>query len=69
MVTPTMPKGAQLVIPKKILPNTAVAGILMSFVAGSYFWSMHSVGQQDIEAEVQKEVERQVKAAEEQASA
>ena len=70
MATPTMPKAPpQLVIPRKVLPNSAVAGILVSFVAGSYWWSMHSVGQQDIESEVQKEVERQVKAAEEQASA
>lgn len=66
MATPVTPP--QLVIPKKILPNVAVAAILASFVAGSYFFSMHSVGQQDIEKEVQREVERQIKAAEEQAA-
>lgn len=67
MATPQAPP--QLAIPKKILPNGAVAGILVGFVVGSYWWSMHSVGQQDIEHEVQKEVERQQKAAEEQAGA
>lgn len=67
MATPNVPP--HLVIPKKILPNGAVAGILVSFVVGSYWWSMHSVGQQDIEQEVQKEVERQQKAAEAQAGA
>ena len=67
MATPQAPP--QLAIPKKILPNGVVAGILASFVVGSYWWSMHSGGQQDIEQEVQKEVERQLKAAEAQAGA
>ena len=66
MATPVTPPG--LFIPKKIMPNIALAGILAGFVAGSYFFSMHAVGQQDIEKEVQREVERQQKAAEEQAA-
>ena len=64
-----MPGAAQLATPKRILPNSVVAGILASFTFGTYWWSMHSVGQQDIELEVQREVERQQAAAAEQAGA
>jgi len=43
-----------------------MAGILVSFVGLSYYWSMHAVGSTDLEREVQLEVERQQRAAAQQ---
>jgi len=63
----TMPATAE--VPKRLLSNGAVAGILAAFAAGSYWWSMSAVGQNDIEKEVQREVERQQRAAAEQRGA
>ena len=60
----TMPDPLQ--VPRRYLSNGVVAGILAAFAAGSYWWSMSAVGQNDIEKEVQREVERQQRAAAEQ---
>ncbi len=56
-------------VPKRFLSNGMVAGILAAFAAGSYWWSMSAVGQNDIEKEVQREVERQQRMAAEQQGA
>ncbi len=45
-------RAAPLLMPRKFVSNQVMAGILVSFVAGSYYWSMHAVGSTDIEKEV-----------------
>ena len=55
-----MPALAQ---PKRFGSNGVVAAVLAGFVVASYYWSMHSVGSTDLEKEVQREVERQQRAA------
>lgn len=46
-------------MPKKILPNWAVAGILTAFVGATYYSSMHAVGSDDMTQELQREAARQ----------
>ena len=48
-----------LPVPKKILPNWAVAGILTAFVGATYYSSMHAVGTDDVTQELQREAARQ----------
>lgn len=39
-------------MPRKFVSNPVMAGILVSFVGLSYYWSMHAVGSTDLEREV-----------------
>ena len=52
-------KIAALPMPKKYLPNWAVAGILTAFVGATYYSSMHAVGTDDVTQELQREAARQ----------
>jgi hypothetical protein len=45
----------------KLLPNWAVAGILGTFVVGTYYYSMRAVGTGDLAKEVENEYTRQLK--------
>ena len=47
--------------PKKLMPNWALAGLLTSFVAGTYFYSMRAVGSEDLAQELVHEAARQDK--------
>ena len=49
-----------LPMPKKVLPNWAVATILTAFVGATYYSSMHAVGSDDMTQELQREAARQV---------
>ena len=46
-------------MPKRYLPNWGVAAVLTGFVAGTYYYSMHAVGSDDMPQELQRQVERQ----------
>jgi hypothetical protein len=46
-------------MPAKVLPNWALAGVLAAFVGGTYFYSMHAVGTDDLRAELEAENKRQ----------
>ena len=52
-------------MPRSYLPNWGVAVVLAAFVTGTYYYSMHAVGSDDMTQELRKEAERQ--AAEEKA--
>lgn len=43
------------------LPNWAIAGVLGLTVIGTYYYTMHKVGTSDIDAEVEKELQKQTK--------
>ena len=51
-----------LPMPRKILPNWAVAGLLTAFVGATYYSSMHAVGSDDMTQELQREAARQAAA-------
>ena len=53
------PRSVSLPMPKKILPNWAVATIMTAFVGATYYSSMHAVGSDDMTQELQREVARQ----------
>lgn len=46
------PGPAALPATKKLMSNTAMAGVLTFFVGASYYFSMHAVGTTDLEKEV-----------------
>ena len=52
-------RNLSLPMPKKILPNWAVAGVLTAFVGATYYSSMHAVGSDDMTQELQREAARQ----------
>ena len=52
-------RNISLPMPKKYLPNWAVAGILTAFVGATYYSSMHAVGTDDMTQELQREAVRQ----------
>ena len=54
------PRVMSLPMPKKVLPNWAVATILTAFVGATYYSSMHAVGSDDMTQELQREAARQV---------
>lgn len=45
----------------KVLPNWAIAVLLGGFAAGTYYYSMRSVGTGDLAKEVEAEYQRQLK--------
>jgi hypothetical protein len=45
----------------RLLPNWAIASLLGVFVAGTYYYSMRSVGTGDLGKEVEAEYQRQLK--------
>lgn len=62
---PGVSRGRAMPMPKSYLPNWGVAVVLAAFVTGTYYYSMHAVGSDDMTQELRKEAERQ--AAEEKA--
>lgn len=52
-------RSISLPMPKKVLPNWAVASILTAFVGATYYSSMHAVGSDDMTQELQREAARQ----------
>ena len=48
--------------PRKLMPNWALAGLLTAFVGGTYLYSMHAVGTEDLAAELHAESDRQAAA-------
>lgn len=48
-----------LPMPRKVLPNWAVATLLTAFVGATYYSSMHAVGSDDMTQELQREAARQ----------
>ena len=46
-------------MPKSYLPNWALAGLLGVFVGGTYFYTIRSVGSEDVAAELERESARQ----------
>lgn len=54
--------SVSLPMPKKILPNWAVATLLTVFAGATYYSSMHAVGSDDMTQELQREAARQAAA-------
>ena len=53
--------------PRKVyLPNWAIGGLLLGFVAGTYVYTMRAVGTDDLAQELSRELQRQERLAEEQ---
>lgn len=52
------PTPGALPMPVKLLPNWAMAGLLGSFVVGTYMWTMRSVAKDGMEKELDREAER-----------
>ena len=48
--------------PTVYLPNWAMAGLLLTFVGGTYWYTLHAVGKEDLSEELRKEYERQKQA-------
>lgn len=53
------PRAMSLPMPRKVLPNWAVATVLTAFVGATYYSSMHAVGSDDMTQELQREAARQ----------
>lgn len=56
---PGLPGAKDLPQPKSYLPNWALAGLLGVFVGGTYFYTIRSVGSEDVAAELERESARQ----------
>lgn len=54
---------AGLPMPKKYLPNWALAAVLGGFVGGTYWYTMHAVGKDDLQQELDREAQRLAKEA------
>lgn len=57
--SPGVVRGRPMPMPKTYLPNWGVAVVLAAFVTGTYYYSMHAVGSDDMTQELRKEAERQ----------
>lgn len=60
------PVSMALAQPKVYLPNWAIGGLLLGFVAGTYVYTMRAVGTDDLNVELTKELQRQERLAQEQ---
>jgi hypothetical protein len=55
-----------LTTPKVYLPNWAIGGLLLGFVAGTYVYTMRAVGTDDLGTELTRELQRQERLAAQQ---